>query len=91
MPAVLVSIAFRLFCKRLSKATRFFLQVHGIIELPCEACVDQDHEAMLHDIIRLPHEVRVDYDHESQIHDIMKLPHEVRVDQDHEAMLHDII
>ena len=29
----------------------------GIIRLPHEVRVDQDHEAMLHDIIRLPQEV----------------------------------
>ena len=43
-----------------------------IIRLPCEACVDQDHELQVHDIIKLPHEVRVDQDHELQVHDIIK-------------------
>ena len=62
-----------------------------IIRLPCEACVDHDHEAMLHDVIRLPSEASVDYDHEAMLHDIIKLPHEVRVDQDHELQVHDII
>ena len=62
-----------------------------IIRLPCEACVDQDHELQVHDIIRLPHEVRVDHDHKSQIYDIIKLPSEASVDHDHELQVHDII
>ena len=51
----------------------FCVKLHMIIiRLPCEACVDQDHELQVHDIIKLPHEVRVDQDHELQVHDIIK-------------------
>ena len=51
----------------------FCVKLHMIIiRLPCEACVDHDHELQVHDIIKLPHEVRVDQDHELQVHDIIK-------------------